>query len=373
LEFLSEDRRALEEFLPGFDEQLASMPLTELESRGSPVVELFREAGGPGLVVPQELKGHGASPSVAIRVQRAIGSRSPSLAVATTMHHFSAASLIELRRVEGGLEWMLLQAIADQHRLLASGFAEGVHGQGVFSPTMRARRVDGKVLVSGSKKPCSLSRSMDVLTASVAVTTDGPGEEPEFAVALIPANAPGIEVSDFWGTSILAGAQSDAVTLTDVPVEPDLVLAVDSTTAVQTASFLWFELLISASYLGMASALVERVLAAGKGDATARAAMVAHIESAMASLSAVAHRMEEGDRSERLLMQALLYRYAAQEAINGSVASAVEQLGGMAFIRGDDVSYFASASRALAFHPPQRQRASQAILDALDGLPLKID
>jgi alkylation response protein AidB-like acyl-CoA dehydrogenase len=373
LEFLTEDRQILDEFLPGLDEQLTTLSLAELESRDSPAVELFRDAGGPGLVVPTDLKGHGASASQSIRVQRAIGSRSPSLAVATTMHHFSTASLVELLRVEDGLEWMLLQAIAEQRRLLASGFAEGVHGNGVFSPTMQARRVNGKVLVNGSKKPCSLSRSMDVLTASIALTTDGTSDEPEFAIALIPANAPGVEVSEFWGTSILGGAQSDAVTLTDVSVDPDLVLAVDTTTSVQTASFLWFELLISASYLGMASALVERVLTAGKGDATARAAMAADIESALASLCADAQRMQEGERSERLLAQALLHRYAAQEAINRSVSAAVEQLGGMAFIRGDEVSYFASASRALAFHPPQRQRAAQAILDTLQGMPLKID
>ncbi|MGB7686727.1 MAG: hypothetical protein WBL45_13200 [Solirubrobacterales bacterium] len=373
MEFLAEDRHTLEEFLPGFDAQLAEIPLAEMEARDSRVIELFREAGGAGLVVPRDLKGHGASPSAAIRVQRAIGSRSPSLAVATTMHHFSTASLIELHRAESGLEWMLLQAIAEQGRLLASGFAEGVHGQGVFTPKMSAKRVDGKFLISGTKKPCSLSRSMDVLTASVAINGEASEEEPEFAVALVPADAPGLEVSDFWGSPILAGAQSEAVTLSEVPVDPDLVVAVDSANAVQTASFLWFELLITASYLGMASSLVEQVVTAGRGDPAVRTAMVADLESAMGSLTAVAHRMEQGNRSEPLLVQALLHRYAAQDAIGRSVNSAVEQLGGMAFIGGEDVSYFASASRALAFHPPQRQRGTDGILAALAGAPLKID
>ena len=374
MEFLADDRHALEDFLPGFDAQIASIPLAEMEARDSHVIELFRDTGGAGLVVPKDFKGHGASPSAAIRVQRAIGSRSPSLAVATTMHHFSTASLIELQRAQSGFEWLLLQAIAEQGRLLASGFAEGVHGQGVFSPGMRARRVDGKFLVSGTKKPCSLSRSMDVLTASVAVTGGVPDAEPGFAIALVPAGAPGLEVSDFWGSSVLAGAQSEAVTLSDVPVDPDLVVAVDDVDAVQTASFLWFELLITASYIGMASSLVERVIAAERGDPALRIAMVADLESAMASLAAVAHRMEQGDRSELLLVQVLLHRYAAQDAISRSVTSAVEQLGGMAFVGGEDVSYLASASRALAFHPPQRQCVgSQAILATLAGAPLKID
>jgi len=374
LEFLAEDRHILEQLLPGLDARIATIPLTEMEARDSRVIELFREAGGAGLVVPRDFKGRGASPSAAIRVQRAIGSRSPSLAVATTMHHFSTASLIELQRMESGFEWVLLQAIAEQGRLLASGFAEGAHGQGVFSPTMRARRDDGKFLISGTKKPCSLSRSMDVLTASVAVAGQASEVEPEFAIALVPAGAPGLEVSDFWGSSVLAGAQSEAVTLNEVPVDPNLVVGIDNVDAVQTASFLWFELLITASYIGMASSLVERVIAAERGDCAQRIAMVADLESAMAGLIAVAQRMEQGERRESLLVQALLHRYAAQDAIGRSVTSAVEQLGGMAFIGGEDISYFASASRALAFHPPQRQGAgSRAILATLAGAPLKID
>lgn len=374
MDFLAEDRRTLDQFLPGLDQRLASVPLTKLEARDGPAVELFREAGGPGLLIPQELNGHGASASAAIRVQRAIGARSPSLAVATTMHHFSVASLIELQRGEQRLAWMLLQAIAEQRRLLASGFAEGAHSHGVFSPTMQARRVNGKVLINGSKKPCSLAHSMDILTASVALFVDDADDRPTFAVALIPAKAPGISVTDFWGSSILAGAQSDAVTLTDVSVDPDLVLAMDNTTGVQTVSFLWFELLITASYLGMASALVERMLAIDRSQAVGRATIVADVESAMSSLFAVAQNIDARENiTDRLLVHALLCRYAAQDAISRSVSSAVELLGGRSFIRDDEVSYFASASRALAFHPPQRIRASQAILDALEGLPLKLD
>ena len=48
----------------------------------------------------------------AIHIQRAIGSRSPSLAVATTMHHFSVASLVELTATSNGFEWAMLDAIA---------------------------------------------------------------------------------------------------------------------------------------------------------------------------------------------------------------------------------------------------------------------
>ena len=63
----------------------------------------------------------------------------------------------------------------------------------------------------------------------------------------------------------LAGAESDQITIDDVFVPDELVVRPDAAPGqqldgVQSAGFLWFELLMSASYLGAASALVERVL-----------------------------------------------------------------------------------------------------------------
>ncbi|HEX8067911.1 MAG TPA: acyl-CoA dehydrogenase family protein [Thermoleophilaceae bacterium] len=376
--FLHEERRALERYLPGLDAELTALPLAALESPDSPAIELFREAGGPGLLVPRDHRGAGAGPLDAIRVQRAIGSRSPSLAVASTMHHFSVASLVQLDSDgDGGFEWMLLEAIADGRKLLASGFAEGVRGQDVFAPTMRGRRDRDRVLVSGRKKPCSLSRSMDLLTASVLVEGNGSGPAEELAVAVIAADAPGLEVEPFWGSSVLAGAQSDAVVLNDVPVEDELVFPLgtrgpDRLDAVQEAGFLWFALLMTASYLGVASALVERALLAPRGDASLRVGAAAELEAAAASLEGIAHRLAAGEAGSWLLTRALLCRYAAQDAIGRAVASAVEQLGGVAFVSSDDVNHLAGASRALALHPPARPRTADALADALGGAELRI-
>jgi hypothetical protein len=45
----------------------------------------------------------------------------------------------------------------------------------------------------------------------------------------------------------------------------------------------------------------------------------------------------------------------------------------MAFISSADISYLASASSALAFHPPARNRMHTALIDVLDGKPLTVD
>jgi alkylation response protein AidB-like acyl-CoA dehydrogenase len=374
---MAEERRTLRALLPGLDEQLADAPLTLLESADSPAIEWFRAAGGPGLVVPQEHRGAGADACAALRVQRAVASRSPSLAVATTMHHFSVATLVGYWRRERGLEWMLLQAIAERRLLVASGFAEGVHGQGVFRPTMRGRRVDGVVLLNGSKRPCSLARSMDLLTASVAIDGGRPGAPDEFGIALVAAGLPGVEVSPFWATPILAGAQSEAVTLRDVAVEEELVVGAGGggpslIDAVQLTGFLWFELLITATYLGVASALVERLLVGVRGDASVRMRAAAELESSMTALDGVARQL--GDRTDDgdLLSKALLCRYVAQDAIARATRSAVEHLGGMAFIRSSEIGYLSAAAGALAFHPPARERAASALDAALGGAPLEL-
>ncbi|MET9953692.1 acyl-CoA dehydrogenase family protein [Streptomyces sp. NPDC006339] len=373
MKFLHRERAVLEEALPGLDQQLAAHPLMDLETPGGPTLAAFTEAGGPGLLVPAEHGGGGADLLTAVRVQRALGARSPSLAVATTMHHFSVASLVEAAAHSSGMEWMLLAAIAKDRLLLASGFAEGRTGQGILTPNLTAR-VDGeKVWLSGSKKPCSLARSMNLLTASVALP--GPDGTPQLAIALIPADAPGVSVRPFWASPILAGAESDEVLLDDVEVPAELMVRTDVTDDgrldhLQTVGFVWFELLMTASYLGATSALVERTLANTKVDAAVRAESATAVEAAFLAVEALAASTDP--IGQDALTQALICRYAAQDAINRVLAITVEALGGMAFISSADVAYLNSACRALAFHPPSRARMAAPLVDALAGEPLCI-
>lgn len=373
---MQEERATFERFLPGLDARLAEIPLRELESRESRAIELFRAAGGCGLIVQTEHHGAGASLVDTVRIQRAIGARSPSLAIGSTMHHFSVASLVVMSDQGGGFEWMLLQAIADGRKLLASGFGEGVSGQGMFAPTMRARRSEGQWYVSGAKKPCSLAHSMDLLTASVAIEGDS-GEEGGFAVALVPSDAPGLVVEPFWAADVLGGAENEAVTLTDVPVDDELVIPFgDPSNAlqdyVQAAGFVWFQLLMSASYIGMASALAERVLSAHRWDTSATVSPVIELEGAFCAVEGLAREMAHAPAGPRILARSLAVRYATQDAITRAVASTVEQLGGVAFMTASEVGYFASATRALALHPPGRLRTTDALNEAYTGHPLVI-
>lgn len=376
MEFLGKERQTLEQLLPGLDAELQRHEFTALEEPGGPGLGAFKKAGGPALLVPAEYGGLGAAPVQALRVQRAVASRSPSLAVATTMHHFSVASLVETSRSLDGLEWMLLQAIAEQGLLLASGFAEGRTGSAILSPTMTAEPDGDGLRISGAKKPCSLSRSMDLLTASVAVPRlDGPGQQ--MAVAVIPARTPGLEVKPFWNSFVLAGAESDEVVLKDVHVPAELVVRTevgrdDTLDSLQTTGFLWFELLMVASYVGMASALAERVLVDTRVPPAERSGIAVELEAAMSCAEGVATRLSQGEAGESAFGAALVCRFAAQDAIARAVHRCVEALGGMAYIGSSDVAYLAACTAALAFHPPSRSRMAASLCDFFDGRPLRV-
>jgi alkylation response protein AidB-like acyl-CoA dehydrogenase len=367
-------REACDTFLPGLQADLAKLPLAKLEAPGSPAIELFRRHGGPALVIPKVYSGSGVGPRQAVQVVRALGAASPSLAVATTMHHFSVATLFALAdSIKGnGTEWALLEGIATQNLLVSSGFGEGRPGRGILAPTMTAVRAEGGYLVNGSKKPCSLSRSMDLLTASVALAPA------EMAVLLIPRETPGITIHPFWTSWALAGAESDEVRLTDVLVDEQLIMRAElddegELDELQTIGFLWFELLISASYLGMASSLVERLLSAGRGSVAERAAVAVRLESAALLLEGAARRVEDGEVGNDALAKMMIARYAVQDALGDAVRGTVELLGGMAFVRDPDIAYFAAVSHALAFHPPSRSSLAQPLVDYFGGRALRVE
>jgi alkylation response protein AidB-like acyl-CoA dehydrogenase len=369
---LRTERDTLDSYLPGLDKYLSETPLLDLEKPGNEALAKFRELGGPALLIPAEYEGRGASLLDAVRIQRAVGSRAPSLAVATTMHHFSVASLVELTAAGNGFEWAMLMAIAENSWLLSSGFAEGKPGQHILSPTMRGVPADGGIIISGVKKPCSLTWSMNLMSASVAVSDPATGTD-RLAVVLIPAESPGIERAQFWRTTALAGAESDQVTLTEVFVPEALIFYPqdgESMDPIQARGFVWFELLVSASYLGAATNLAERAIARGKGSDEDRASLAIELETMAAALEHAACAATTSDDNDALLARALYARFATERTIERVAMSAAAALGGMSFIESPEVAYLLGVIRALAFHPPSRSAAAGPIARYLAGGPL---
>ena len=219
------------------------------------------------------------------------------------------------------------------------------------------------------KKPCSLTWSMNLMSASVAVADRATATD-RLAVVLIPADSAGIERAPFWQTTVLAAAESDQVTLTEVFVPESLIFypqAGDVMDPIQTRGFVWFELLISASYLGAATNLAERAIARGRGSDVDRAGMAIDLETVAGALEQVASSAMAADDGDALLARALYARFATEKAIERVVMLAAAALGGMSFIESPEVAYLLATTRALAFHPPSRAAAAGPIAHYLTG------
>jgi alkylation response protein AidB-like acyl-CoA dehydrogenase len=374
---LDEAREVCERYHPGMCADLAGISLAEREEPGGPVLGMFRKYGGPGLVVPPEYGGAGADALSAVRIVRALSSYSPSLGAAITMHHYTVATLFALAKNAGRLnsaQLELLAEIAPGNLIVASGWAEGKPGANIVIPAVTARVTEGGYLVNGGKKPCSLSRSMDLLTVSAAVPVDG---TPTLALLLIPADSPGITVHKFWLSNVLAGAESDEVRLTDVFVPAELVIrtepdAPDRLDDLQASGFAWFEMLATSVYVGTTSALVEQALAGGRGSVTDRAQAAIQLESAAALVEGAAAAISDGLTGDAAVSAVLVARYAAQQALRAAADLAAELLGGIAFIRSPDIGYLVAAVRPLAYHPPSRSSMAQALIDYFTGQPLRL-
>ncbi|MGO4752535.1 acyl-CoA dehydrogenase, partial [Streptomyces sp. 2MCAF27] len=322
------------------------------------------------LLVPIPQQGRGATALDALRVQRALGSRSLSLAVATTIHHFSMAPLVDLATTYDGMASMLVESVASGNSLVAFGFAEERAGAGIFSPSMTAavEPDGGGVRISGVTRPCSLARSMDLLSVSVMLRGDGPGEE--LALALVPADSEGLSVSG-------AGAESEQVTLDDVQVPTDLLMRTSAPDDGQldvllTAGSVWFQLLMTGSHLGAASALVERVLLDNRVPESERVALLVEAEGAMSAAEGVARRIDDGGPDESTLAHSLYVRYSVQDALSRVVPRAVELLGDHDSMASDEVGYFTTCANGLALHPPARSRMTGPLAAYLVGGPLTI-
>jgi len=228
-------------------------------------------------------------------------------------------------------------------------------------------------VVNGGKKPCTMSRSMDLLTASIALPTDdGAGQ---LGVLLIPADSPGVSVHPFWASWPLAASESDEVRLQAVHVPESLIIRtapddLQRLDDLQTSGFIWFELLITSAYIGAVSSLVEWALQRGRGSVTDRASAGVLVESTVTLTEGVARAVRDGLNGDEAVAAVLVARFAAQESLAAASDLAAELLGGIAYMQSPDIAYLTAVARPLVYHPPSRSSTAQALVDYFGGKPL---
>lgn len=358
-------------YLPELEAELTSHPMEALEAEGNPGIGIFKAVGGPRVLIPSDWGGGGATARDAIEIQYAIGCLAPSTAVGVTMHQFTVATLVELVRETRSMEAIVIEAIARKNLLVASGFAEGRPNGRVLDPTMTLVADPPSYKLDGVKKPCSLAASMDMITVSVKM----PDPSDQFAVALLGARAEGLRVEPFWRSPVLAGAETGAVVFDQVSIPKAALTYIAPSTEfdrTQLRGWVWFELCIAASYLGIAGGFVEQ-LPEGRADDAALVSMATELTSAMATLDGVAARLDAGEAGDELLVETLMARYAVERAIQRSTDLAFELMGVSVLSGRPETALMFNASRALSYHPPSRRRAQSGIAGYLKGRELILE
>ncbi|MEU5882468.1 acyl-CoA dehydrogenase family protein [Spirillospora sp. NPDC047279] len=297
--------RRVESVLPALREAAAGAD----EAADFPVrhVELLREAGLLGLVVPAEHGGLGGGLRDLAAATYAMGSACPSTALAFFFHNTSASrGLLPLEAIEAGLftgdEVPVVRAFAEKvltrmagGTWMANFASEEVKSSGAnIAIATTARAADGGWVLSGTKSFGCATGVADtyLVTARLedAETADG------LALFLVPRTAAGVKSRDPWNGLGMRASANHGITLTDVFVPADEALTVPGAFVrmlrMSRGSFVGNQLAISAVYLGAAQRVYDVALD--------RLTNKTFADSGRPVASSPMHQVIIGDMTERL-------------------------------------------------------------------------
>jgi alkylation response protein AidB-like acyl-CoA dehydrogenase len=367
---LIEEQEVASKAMPGLLQALSASSVMELEQGGAePLTSLFREHGEPGFLVSREAGGKGGSLVELTHILRLVGARCPSLAVMMTMHHHSVAGFVRGTIPMRGAD-ALLHRVAANRELVASAFAEGRPGSDILDSTVGCTRLDPGYRIDGAKKPCCMAHHAQIAVVGVAVQFEG-GEKGR-GIAVVDTSLGGVRTAPFWPSEILASADNHALIFEGVTIGEDCVLAPRDASRgamrerlevayAEIALSCLFQAMVSATYLGMASRLCERVLQRRGGSAAQRLDILSQLETAAMAVYRLAQTLEQGDFSAQLLAQSVLVSHNAAAQIERAVTASAKALGGSGYLGSREAQYLVLASRCLDYHPPSTAVAEQIV------------
>lgn len=334
-------------------------------------LDRLRASGYFGFPVPTHMDGGGAGLLECAAVQRRLAMADPALAIAGNMHLFSVGMAVEHWLRYRDACGLLLEAIASQQRIVASAFAEPGLGGAVLRSTTKATRAQGGYVASGVKAPCSFAAHCDLLSMQMKVH---PAEPDGLLLAVIPSATKGVRVEPSWDSLGMRASGSDTVVLDQCFVPEELVFhrcrPGFDTDEVLAAGLVWFCVTTTATYLGVAKAVIDAArqeLAASRlsylGSARADLAtvqaqlgeIVAATLTAEAACVSVAARVDSREHDPRAILPvAIAVKHAAVGTATRAVEDAAELLGGRAYRRTSTVARLWRDVQGARFHPPSR-------------------
>ncbi|NQX29938.1 acyl-CoA/acyl-ACP dehydrogenase [Microbacteriaceae bacterium VKM Ac-2854] len=333
-------------------------------------IQAVHEAGLLRLGIGKRYGGPGLSAVDGVRVFEALGAGDPSVALITAMTVFQHA------RQDASSVWpeelyrSLVAESAERPRLLNAIRAEpewGAPARGGLPATIVRRTADGWLL-NGHKGFATGSEGL-AYHLVWAVDHDAASGEPELAHAIVPADAPGIEIVRTWDHLGQRATSTHDVIYTDVAIPLENFQGVPASTISAERSNVSGLGAVSL-YVGVARAAQRffvrfanerRPTSLGKPIATTERiqSVAGEIEAQLVQaeelLLGLATRIDAGDESvgERLVVAKLLATRSAVTAVQTAVAA----LGNPGLTRHNPLERHLRDVLASRVHPPQDDAA----------------
>ncbi|MCX4637628.1 acyl-CoA/acyl-ACP dehydrogenase [Streptomyces platensis] len=335
-------------------------------------------SGFAALAIPREFGGAGAGLVEVAAAQRTLGVVDPSAAIALNMHSFTVGLMADYWQRHRDTSWMLLEGIAGSHALVASAFAEPGGSPNFMSSRSSAVETGKGYRVSGVKYPCSLASTATLvcLTARVEATD-------ETILALCPAASPGVTVEGDWPSMGMTASDTAKLVLRDVDIDDRLVFhrgpagVIDDTVI---SGMVWFSVLLSATYHGVLSALLDLAYrqVTGSGRYGARVSLLGRATRELLTLGGACRQLgrdfEDGGLSGRAALAAAIALRATLSDVRDRVVSAVTPVvGSRLYTRDQPAAKLLVDSLAAHHHPPSLLVCDQVVGDHCTGREISFD
>jgi alkylation response protein AidB-like acyl-CoA dehydrogenase len=317
-------------------------------------LQALRQSGLLAVGVPEELGGGGGSIRDVTAVQRELARHCGSTALATSMHqHVVAFTAWRYRRDMPGAEATLRRVAEEGIVLVSTGGADQTHPRG------EATKVDGGYVVSGRKVFCSQSEAGAVMSTMFAY--DDPDEGRRVLNMAVPIASDGVTILDDWDTLGMRGTASNSITLENVFVPDERVMANRPYGVIDPPLQVIFSIafpIISGVYLGVTEAAYEAAvdIAATKANdliVQRQVGLMRH-RLQVASWALDGALDEVGDDPVPSVERVAAVMAAKREIALAGIEVcdlAMEVAGGPAYFRGSTIERCYRDIRAAKFHP----------------------
>ncbi|ACE84445.1 acyl-CoA dehydrogenase family protein [Cellvibrio japonicus] len=334
------------------DELIAGKSITDLEALSPGALkEIIKVAQLANIIIPVEYGGQGKNLIEALDILQYVAKRSPSLGIILCMHYHVVATIVAVPQYFAFSD-TLLRDVATHNKLLASAFAEGTPNLDIFTSSVKVTALgNGKLSISGFKKPCTMAGIADYYAVSVV------GDDDLKGVAVIDGRLPGISQKPFWPSPLLKAADSNQVLFDRVEIPETWALLADeaSMTGVLSIGLAMFNLMINVAYTGVSAALTEKLPVEIASQKHLYIDIYGKLLQSYYSAVGLALRLDDIEQLENTLNQILVLRYQNQMTLKNLVGLISEHVGSYVYLSDPEFALLASISNLISFHPLNRK------------------